>query len=123
MTPRCVRRGFSDRTMLATVKVVHTLIWLVVEMALAVVIADGMRNRRDRRTRLAALVVGAESAVYIANGARCPMTTLAESLGADSGAVTDIFLPVWLARSLPVLHVPAVAAAVWLHLRQPPDRR
>ena len=113
----------SNTRTLAAVKVVHTLIWLTVEIALGVVIADGIKNHRDRRTGVAALVVGAESAIYLANGARCPLTTLAESLGTDDGSVTDIFLPTWLARSLPILHVPAVAAALWLHLRQPPDPR
>jgi len=118
-----MRSEIANRTMLVAVKVVHTVIWLAVEIALAVVIVDGIKNRRDRRTGVAAVVVGAESAIYIANGARCPMTSFAESLGADSGSVTDIFLPGWFARSLPVLHVPAVAAAVWLHVRRAANRR
>ena len=53
----------------------------------------------------------------MANGARCPLTSLAESLGADDGSVTDIYLPGWLARILPMIHVPLVLAALWLHWR------
>ena len=34
------------------------------------------------------------------NHGRCPLTTLAEKQGAEKGSVTDIFLPVWIARNV-----------------------
>ena len=74
-------------------KTVHTVIWLTVEIALGYVLWAGVQRRAGRRVALAAGVVAAESAVFLANGARCPLSRLAESLGADSGSVTDIFLP------------------------------
>jgi hypothetical protein len=40
---------------------------------------------------------------------------VAESLGAGSGSVTDIYLPRWFAKSLPVIHVPLVLLAIYLH--------
>lgn len=112
---------FSRPTMLAAVKTVHTVVWFTVEAAVGIVIYDGVIGHRGRRTTIAAAVVVTESVIYVANGARCPMTPLAESLGANQGSVTDIFLPRWFARSLPILHVPLVGAAMWLHLRRPPE--
>ena len=34
------------------------------------------------------------------NHGRCPLTTLAEKLGAEKGTITDIFLPQWIARNV-----------------------
>lgn len=104
---------------MVALKTVHTAVWFVVEAALGVVLYDGVTGRRGRRTAVAAALVGTESAVFLANGARCPLTGLAESMGAEKGSVTDIFLPRWFARNLPILHVPLVAVALWLHLRRP----
>jgi len=115
---QAVRLGLPKVAMLLAVKTAHTAVWLTVEVAFGVVLYDGVTRRRGRRTALAAAVVGGESLIYLANGARCPMTSLAESLGADKGSVTDIFLPRWIARNLPILHLPLVVAALWLHGRR-----
>ncbi len=102
---------------LALVKGIHTVIWAIVETAMVYLLASGMAGRSDRRAGAAAAIVGVETLVFLANGARCPLTGLAESLGAEHGSVTDIYLPGWLARSLPMIHVPLIAAAMWLHWR------
>ena len=44
-------------------------------------------------------MIAAESLVFVANGFRCPLTDVAESLGAEHGSVTDIYLPAWFARN------------------------
>jgi hypothetical protein len=102
---------------LAVVKSIHTVIWALVEGAMVYLLASGAAGRSDRRAGVAAAIVGAESVVFLANGARCPLTSVAESLGAEDGSVTDIYLPGWLARSLPLLHVPLIVTAGWLHWR------
>lgn len=45
------------------------------------------------------------------------LTDVAESLGADDGSVTDIFLPRWIAYDLPAIHVPLILLAAFLHGR------
>lgn len=102
---------------LRLVKAIHTAIWLAVESAMVYLLYSGARRRSDRRAALAAAVVAAETIVFLGNGGRCPLTDLAESLGSEHGSVTDIYLPGWLARSLPVIHVPLVALAIILHGR------
>jgi hypothetical protein len=77
----------------------------------------GFAKRSDRRAALAAAVVGGESVLFAANGFRCPLTDVAESLGADDGSVTDIFLPRWFAHSLPAIHVPLILLTAYLHGR------
>lgn len=77
----------------------------------------GFRRRSDRRVAIAAGVVASEGLVFAANGFRCPLTQVAERVGAEHGSVTDIYLPRWLARNLPVIHVPLIVFAGYLHKR------
>ena len=102
---------------LTTIKAVHTLAWFSIESCMVYVLYAGFRGRSDRRTAIAAAVVAGESLIFAANGFRCPLTDLAEQLGAQKGSVTDIYLPRWFARSLPAIHAPLLLAAVLLHRR------
>lgn len=103
--------------MLVAIKVVHTAAWLVIESCFSYALYSGLTGRSDRRAALAGGVVAAECVVFAANGFRCPLTVVAESLGAERGSVTDIFLPRWFARNLPAIHVPLLVLAVGLHTR------
>jgi hypothetical protein len=81
------------------------------------VLYAGLANRTDRRAAIAAAVIAAESVVFAANGFRCPFTVVTESLGAEHGSVTDMYLPAGFARNLPAIHVPVLALALVLHGR------
>lgn len=102
---------------LVAVKAVHTLAWFSIEFCMMYLLYAGFAKRTDRRAAIAAAVVGGESLIFAANGFRCPLTDVAESLGAEDGAVTDIYLPRWLAHNLPAIHVPLILLAVFLHAR------
>lgn len=112
----------SSRPLVA-VKVVHTLAWFSIESCMVYLLYAGFVRRTDRRAAVAAAVVSGESLVFAANGFRCPLTAVAESLGAEDGSVTDIFLPHWFARNLPAIHVPLILLAVFLHGRNLRRRR
>jgi hypothetical protein len=45
--------------------------------------------------------------VFAGNGFRCPLTELAERYGAQSGSVTDIYLPKRVAHNMPAIHTAA----------------
>jgi hypothetical protein len=109
-------RSTHERTLVA-VKVIHTLAWFAIESCMAYLLYAGFARRTDRRVAVAAAVVAGESAIFAANDFRCPLTDVAESLGADDGSVTDIFLPHWFAHSLPVIHVPLILLTAYLHGR------
>ena len=78
---------------------------------------SGFRGKSDGRAAIAATVVGGEIMIFAGNGFRCPLTKVAVNMGADRGGVTDIFLPRWFARYLPVIHVPLLVLIAWLHRR------
>jgi hypothetical protein len=103
-----------QRRLLAMVKTVHTAIWFSVEVAVVYLLYTGI-TRRSRGVGTAAGIVAAECAVFLVNGASCPLTGVAESLGAHSGSVTDLYLPAPVAKSLPAIHVPIVALILYLH--------
>jgi hypothetical protein len=83
----------------------------------------GFARRSDRRAAVATGVVAAESLIFVANGFRCPLTQLAEHLGAERGSVTDIYLPDWFAHNLPAIHAPLIVLAAFLHARNLREKR
>ena len=83
----------------------------------------GFARRSDRRAAIAGAVVAGECLVFAANGFHCPLTGVAESLGDESGSVTDIYLPRWFAKNLPAIHVPLIALAAYLHARNLRERK
>lgn len=99
------------------IKGLHTLIWAAVEASVVYLLVQGMMGRSDRKSAIAGAVVGLETTVFLANGARCPLTQVVENLGEESGSVTDIYLPGWFARILPAIHAPVLVAIAYLHWR------
>jgi hypothetical protein len=99
------------------IKAIHTGAFFSVAAALALVLLDGLLGRPRRRTGIAGAIVLAESAAFVSNNQVCPLTPLAEELGAASGSVTDIFLPDWLARRTPLVAGSLAVVALLLNLR------
>ena len=89
----------------------------------AEVVYAGLARRSDRRAGFAAGVVATESLIFAGNRFHCPLTQIAERLGAERGSVTDIYLPRWFARNLPAIHVPLIGLAGFLHARNLRARR
>jgi hypothetical protein len=102
---------------LAATRLIHTLAWFSIESCMVYLLYAGFARRTDRRAAIAGAVVAGETLIFAANGFRCPLTDLAESLGAERGSVTDIYLPAWFAHDLPAIHVPLVVLAAFLHRR------
>ena len=105
------------RPALIGVKAVHSLIYFSIEFCMGYLIYAGLKGREDRRTAIAAGVVMGESIIFLGNRCRCPLTGVAEDLGAARGSVTDIYLPRWLASNIFPLHVPLLALALCVHAR------
>ena len=49
---------------------------------------------------LAISAILVEGLVLLFNHWQCPFTNLAKNYGAEIGSVTDIFLPIWMARNV-----------------------
>ena len=85
------------------VKLVHTLIFWVLSTCVLFSLYGGVADQITPWTWAAVGLVLVESVVLAASGWTCPLTILAERLGAVRGSVSDIFLPKWLAdRIFPI---------------------
>ena len=108
------RRHLRPRALVG-LRVAHTLIWLSIESSVGYLLYAGFTGRTGGRAALAGAVVAGECVVFVGNGFHCPLTDLAESLGAEHGSVTDIYLPAWFARNMPAIHVPLLLLAAVLY--------
>ena len=96
-----IRTPRQRRIALMAVKGGHTLIFLVLGSGVLEIVRAGVRGRPSRATGPAIVATIGEGVVLLISGNRCPLTGLAEELGAADGRVSDIFLPAWIARRIP----------------------
>ena len=108
----------SRRLTLTLVRAIHSAVFLVELGAILWLVISGLIGRHDRTVAVAGVLVAAEAAVFVANSGVCPLTPLAERLGARRGSVSDIFLPDALARTIPIWSSVLVAIGIALHLRR-----
>lgn len=100
------------------VKLVHTVIFWILSGCVLYSLYSGARGPVTTWTWIAVSLVVVESVVLIAAGWVCPLTLLAEKLGAERGAVTDIFLPKWFAdRIFPICGTTYVVALALIIVR------
>ena len=99
------------------IKAVHTAIFFSVAGLILLFALDGVQGRPRRRTAIAAGVALTETAIYASNNGVCPLSPLAEELGASSGSVTDIFLPDWFSRRIPLFSGTVLVLGLVLNLR------
>jgi hypothetical protein len=85
------------------IKVLHTITFVVLSACVLYVVISGAFNRIGPFTWIAVATVVVEGVVLALSGWRCPLTAVAERLGAVQGSVADIFLPRWFAdRVFPI---------------------
>lgn len=84
--------------MLVAIRVVHTLIYLVMAGAVLYLLYCGIVDRIGLGTYIALALVVTECIVFVGNGMKCPLTTMAKEHGAEKGYVFDAFIPERLTR-------------------------
>lgn len=102
---------------ITAVRSVHTAVFLVELSSILWLVVSGLVGRRDRTVRIATGLVALEAGVFVANAGVCPLTPMAERLGASRGSVSDIFLPEPVARTIPVWSSALLVLAALLHAR------
>lgn len=93
------------------IKLAHSVIFWILSACVLLIVEGAIAGRATQWTWWAVGLVALESVVLAAFRWTCPLTVLAERLGAQRGAVTDIFLPKWAAdRIFPVCGTTFVVA-------------
>jgi heme/copper-type cytochrome/quinol oxidase subunit 1 len=99
------------------VKLVHSIIFLSIAASVLYVFYAGLANRRSRLVPIALGLALGESLIFTVNRFQCPLRAIAENIGAESGQVTDIFLPRWFADRIPYLFTPPLVVGIVAILR------
>jgi hypothetical protein len=106
------------RITITHIKVVHTAIFWALSTCVLYALYSGLVDRLTSWTWFAAGLVLVEGVVLVACGWICPLTLLAERLGATRGSVADIFLPKWFAdRIFPICGTTYLVACIILVVR------
>jgi hypothetical protein len=106
------------RVTILEIKAVHTAIFVVLSACVLFTLYSGLADRITGWTWTAVSLVIVESIVLVSCGWRCPLTILAERLGAKRGAVTDLFLPKWFAdRIFPICGTSFLVGSIILVVR------
>jgi hypothetical protein len=87
----------TNVTMLRRVKLLHTLIWGMMAMAILGLPWLALTRRFSLACCVTLLVIG-EGVVLASNRWRCPLTNVAARYTTERHDNFDIYLPVWLAR-------------------------
>ena len=98
------------------VKAVHTAAFALIAGSIVLFAWDGFRRRTGRRAAIAAAIAVSETLVYASNNQVCPLTPLAEELGAERGTVTDLYLPRQISERIPVIGGSTLLIGVAFHL-------
>ena len=96
----------SRRIAIVLVKGVHSLAFFAIAACILQVCWAGITGIPSRWTRVSLWIAVGECAIFAAFRFRCPLRIVAEDLGAESGQVTDIYLPTWLADRITWIFTP-----------------
>jgi len=88
-----VGQDSRDTRMLALVRVGHTVVYLVMVVAILVLLHAGVTAYAGPWLWVALGLLAAETTVFAGNGFKCPFTALAVHYGAEKGYAFDTFLP------------------------------
>ena len=107
------------RITVGQLKFVHALIFAFQVACIFYALYCGISNRITVWTWAAVSLILVESLVLMALGWECPLTTLAERMGAENGSVAEYFMPTqWCAdRTFPIFGTIYVAALLILGWR------
>ncbi len=89
--------------MLFLIKAFHSLVFFAVSAAILYVWYAIFTHTSGPLLTLAVISIVLETAVYVGNGLRCPLTNLAQRFGDATGndLILDIFLPQWFIPLVP----------------------
>lgn len=103
--------------MLTFVRALHTVIYVVMVMAILAVLYGGVTGRTGPWLIVALVLILIEAVVFIGNGMKCPLTAIAVRYGATKEGAYDTFFPERFTRHTLTVFGPlmllALAMVVW----------
>ena len=98
---RLINTGGTSRiNRLFLIKTAHSVVFWWQAACLAYILYAGIARDFSILLPIAIGSILLNGVLLLLNSGRCPFTTLAENQGAESGSVTDLFLPDCIARNI-----------------------
>lgn len=88
----------KDKTKLALVRTVHTIIYLILAASCFFILYSGIASYKGTYLYFSLVLVALEALVFFGFGMKCPLTSLAKKYGAKKGYAFDTFLPEKMTR-------------------------
>ncbi|MFC1941639.1 hypothetical protein ACFLWU_00275 [Chloroflexota bacterium] len=82
------------------IKLVHIVLFFFMVICLGYLLYCGVTRTFNWILILSVIAIIIEGIALLLNNWQCPLTTLAEKHGAESGAVSDLFLPGIITRNI-----------------------
>ena len=86
-------RNMNNPQALALVRFIHTAIYIVMVAAIVVLLVAGITGYSGIWLWISLGLLAGESVVFLGNGMKCPLTTMAVRYGAEKGYAFDTLLP------------------------------
>jgi len=80
------------------IKFIHSILFWLMVFSLFYTLYCAITRTYDWTLLVAMVVILIDALSIVLNRGRCPLTTLAEKYGAENGAITHLFMPVFCAR-------------------------
>lgn len=93
---------------LATVKIVHSLVWLFYNVVIGYLVYAVASDKIDKWVWICLGLVAIEGLVLLAFKYTCPLTLVARRFSESTKDNFDIFLPNWLARHNKLIYATVV---------------
>lgn len=88
----------SEPAKLITIKLLHTAVWVFMNVAIFYLLYAVVTDRIDRWAWIALAIIVLECLVLLLFRMACPLTLVARRYSNSTKANFDIYLPEWLAR-------------------------
>ncbi|MBR1315800.1 hypothetical protein JQ562_32555 [Bradyrhizobium sp. AUGA SZCCT0051] len=99
---------------LTAVRTIHTAIYVVMTGATCYILYAVIAGSHGRLVWFALALLGVESAIFVGNGLKCPLTAIAVRYGAGKGPLFDSFLPERITRYTLEVFAPLILLGVGL---------
>ena len=84
--------------MIKFIKIIHTVIWAMMVLAILYILYCGFMNQRNLLLWISIGLIFVEGAALLLNHWSCPVTTIAEKYTSDRKDNFDIYLPNFLVK-------------------------
>jgi hypothetical protein len=101
-------------TMLVIIRLIHTIIWLIIVIAILFTLYAGLLGINNLYLAFALGLIGLEIGALVLNNWECPLTTLAKKYLDQYEIGSDIYLPRFIAKYNRQIFTPPLVLALIL---------